>query len=219
MLDAPDIPALHLEQNLRELHTINSWLGGYRTTFSGLRKVLDPKKPSIVIDIGSGGGDTALLLHAWGKRNNFNLQIKGIDINPGCVSYSTDRSTGMPGIHFICDDYRNLKYHVHEADVLHASLFCHHLTDDEIVELLQFARNNRLPLVINDLRRHPVAYYSIKLLTKIFSRSHMVRNDAPLSVLKGFTRREWVLLMERAGITRYRIIGRPMFRHEIIVRP
>lgn len=219
LLDAPDIPAEHLEQNLRELHRINSWLGGYSTSISGLKKVLDPKRPSLVVDIGSGGGDTALYLHEWGRRRNFSLQIKGIDINPGCISYSEGRSATLPGVQFICDDYRNLHYHVAEADVLHASLFCHHLTNEEIIELLRFAKQSGIPLVINDLQRHPFAYYAIRILTKFFSRSHMVKNDAPLSVLRGFRKTEWVALLKSAGITRFTIRSRPMFRHEIVVYP
>ena len=43
---------------------------------------------------------------------------------------------------------------------------------------------------INDLHRHPLAYYSIKWLTGLFSKSYMVKNDAPLSVLRGFKRGE-----------------------------
>ena len=217
LLDAPDIPAPHLERNLLELHRINYWLGGYAVSLSGLKKVLQPKKPAVVVDIGSGGGDTAMAIRKWSLRNNYNVQIKGIDINPHCVSYSSRRSDGLPGIEFICDDYRAVSRHVPEVDVLHASLFCHHLNDTEIVDLLQFAKTNKINLVINELCRHPLAYYSIRVLTKVLSRSYLVKNDAPLSVLRGFTRAEWKDLLSTAGIEKYSITSRWAFRHEIIV--
>src|SRR5688572_653616 len=105
LLDAAHIPAEHLARNLRELHTINTYLGGYRLTKNALRKVLSPKKPAVVVDIGSGGGDTVLRLHKWSMDQSYNLQLKGIDVNPDCVSYSIDRTAGVPGIQFICDDY------------------------------------------------------------------------------------------------------------------
>lgn len=217
MLDEAVIPRQELEQNLRELHRINYWLGGYSASLSGLRKVLSPKKPAVVVDIGSGGGDTAICIRNWSLRNNYNLQIRGIDINPVCVDYSRNRAAGVPGLQFICDDYRKVRYHIPEVDVLHASLFCHHLSDDEIVELLKFCRQHDIALVINDLRRHPFAYYSINLLTKLLSRSVMVKNDAPLSVLRGFTTSEWKEILKKADISRYSITGKWAFRHEIII--
>ncbi len=217
MLDDPSIPAEQLALNLRELHTINSWLGGYSTSMSALKKVLSPKKPSVVVDIGSGGGDAAMRLSKWSRAKSYNIQIKGIDLNQFCVSYSTQRCEGLAGVHFICDDYRNVQNHVPEIDVLHASLFCHHLTDEEIIDLLSFARTNKITLVINDLARNAFAYYGIRLLTRLFSRSQLVKNDAPLSVLRGFTKAEWVQLLQKAEIKKYSIAGRWAFRHQIIV--
>jgi SAM-dependent methyltransferase len=217
LLDGDNIPAADLEQNLRELHTINHWLGGYAASLSGLRKVLVPKKQSVVVDIGSGGGDTALLIRNWSLRNNYNVQIRGIDINPVCVDYSRRRADGVPGVQFICDDYRKVRYYVPDVDVLHASLFCHHLSDGDILELLRFSKNNNIALVINDLMRHPFAYYSISLLTRYLSRSRLVKNDAPLSVLRGFSTAEWHDLIQRAGIERYSITSKWAFRHEVII--
>jgi hypothetical protein len=48
---------------------------------------------------------------------------------------------------------------------------------------------------INDLHRHPLAWYSIRLLTSLFSGSYLVKHDAPLSVLRGFRRADWESLL------------------------
>jgi ubiquinone/menaquinone biosynthesis C-methylase UbiE len=217
LLDDPQVNPVHLNRNLKELHTINSYLGGYRITTSALGRVLSPKKPAVVVDLGSGGGDTVLHLQRWSLNKKYSVQLKGIDINPNCVNYSVERCGKAPGIQFICDDYRRVKYHFPEADVLHASLFCHHLSDDEVVELLRFSKENRMTLVINDLQRHPLAYFAIRTLTAFFSRSHLVKHDAPLSVLRGFTTKEWVTLLQKAGVTKYSLRNRWAFRHELIV--
>ena len=50
--------------------------------------------------------------------------------------------------------------------------------------------NARLGFVVNDLHRHWLAYHSISILTRFFSRSHLVRHDARLSVAKGFSKQE-----------------------------
>ena len=70
---------------------------------------------------------------------------------------------------------------------------------------------------IADLHRHPLAYYSIKWLTGLFSKSYLVKNDAPLSVLRGFSRKEWESLLTKAGIKNYSIRWKWAFRWLIIV--
>ena len=70
---------------------------------------------------------------------------------------------------------------------------------------------------IADLHRHPLAYYSIKLLTGLFSKSYLVKNDAPLSVLRGFSRKEWEALLAQPGIKNYSIRWKWAFRWLIIV--
>ena len=62
------------------------------------------------------------------------------------------------------------------------------------------ALNAAIGWFINDLHRHRLAYYSIRLLTAAFSGSYLVRNDAPLSVLRGFSRSEWSRLLASAGM-------------------
>jgi hypothetical protein len=51
----------------------------------------------------------------------------------------------------------------------------------------------------------------------LFSKSYLVKNDAPLSVLRGFSRNEWKILMEKAGIKNYKIKWKWAFRWLILV--
>ncbi len=76
--------------------------------------------------------------------------------------------------------------------------------------------NAKLGFFINDLQRHPLAYYSIKYITKFFSKSYLVKNDAPLSVLRGFKKDEWKGIFEKAGIINYSIQWKWAFRYLII---
>ena len=69
---------------------------------------------------------------------------------------------------------------------------------------------------INDLHRHPFAYYSIRWLTYFFSRSYLVKNDAPLSVLRGFVREDWRLLLKQAALYPVSIHWKWAFRWLII---
>jgi len=78
-------------------------------------------------------------------------------------------------------------------------------------------KNSRIGFFINDLQRNPVAYNSIKYITKFFSKSYLVKNDAPLSVLRGFRRDEWKNIFEKTGITDYSIEWKWAFRYLITV--
>lgn len=216
LLDADFIPDADLFQNLKELNVINSLLGGYDISFKALRKILTKNKSYTIIDIGSGGGDTLKQIEYWSKKNNYITQLFGIDIKQTCISYSKENKPSKDII-FICDDYRNIFLHLPHVDIIHACLFCHHLSEEQIVELIQFAQKNNATLVINDLERNPIAYYSIKILTRLFSKSYLVKNDAPLSVLRGFKKVEWLNIIQQSGAKKYSIKYRWAFRHEVII--
>jgi len=219
LLDADDIPRPDLVQNLKELDIINNLLGGYSISFNALKKVLVKGRHAIVADIGCGGGDTLKRMHKWAVKNGYDLELYGVDLKQVCIDYATSNNSGNAGIRLICDDYKNTHNYIDRIDVLHACLFCHHLSETEIITLIHFAQTNKITLVINDLERNAVAYYSIKLLTALFSKSYLVKNDAPLSVLRGFKKKEWQKLLERSGAPRYSISNKWAFRHEVIVHP
>lgn len=220
LLDAEDIPTVDLYQNLNELDVINRLLGGYKISINALKKVIENftfNKKIVLVDIGCGGGDTLKFFHRWNKKTeNLPFQFVGIDLKQTCVDYARTHKP-HPDIQFICDDYRNAHVHLPKIDILHACLFCHHLSEYQIVELIRYAQNNKICLVINDLERNPLAYFSIKYLTALFSNSYLVKNDACLSVLRGFKKTEWEAILQSANVKNYEINWKWAFRHQIIV--
>ena len=216
LLDADDIPTADLYQNLKELDRINALLGGYDITFSALKKVIQPGKAYTLIDIGCGGGDTLKRIQQWQLREKLKLELIGIDLKPVCIEYAT-RNKPRPDIQFICDDYRNMFHHLPQIDIIHACLFCHHLDERQLIELIQFALDKNKVLIINDLERNGFAYWSIKILTAIFSKSYLVKNDAPLSVARGFVKKEWLDIINKAGAKHFSVKNKWAFRHEVII--
>jgi 2-polyprenyl-3-methyl-5-hydroxy-6-metoxy-1,4-benzoquinol methylase len=216
LLDADFIPEQDLYQNLRELDVINALLGGYKMTFDALKKVLKKDTQYTIVDIGCGGGDTLKRIYNWNKNQKFNLNLFGIDLKQTCVNYAFNVNSNSQ-LNFICDDYKNIYKHLSKVDVIHACLFCHHLTNEEIVELIKFAQKNKSTLIINDLERNAFAHYSIKLLTKLFSKSYLVKNDAPLSVLRGFKKTEWKDIIQQSGAKNFSVKYKWAFRHQVII--
>lgn len=203
LLDMPDTRFEEIRQNMHELDVINTWLGGHDITVRGIRSLLaaDPrfpqrgnptdKTPIHICEIGCGGGDNLRAIDRWAQKRGIAIRVTGIDINPHCIRYAEQRWNIETAANWIVSDYRQVSF-AERPDIIFSSLFCHHFDDGSIPEILSWsAANSRLGFFINDLHRHPLAYYSIKWLTAAFSRSRLVRNDAPLSVAKGFTRKEW----------------------------
>ena len=207
LLDEENIPQLDLFQNLKELHTINTLLGGYDVVHKGIKKLIKKRsseKAIRILDIGSGGGDTLKEIHKkFGHL--YPLELVGVDLKTDCIEYSQKNCEGIP-IDFIQSDYRDVIQGNEKFDIVITSLFCHHLTDEEIISLLQWMhQNSALGFVINDLHRHPLAKSSITLLTKILSKSYLVKNDAPLSVERSFLKNDWEKLFQKAKIKKYSI--------------
>ncbi len=208
ILDSELIETAELNLNLRELHSINKLLGGYNATLAGLKKVFRNTERDVinVLDIGFGGGDSIRVMADFAERNSKKVFFYGVDLKADCVAYATKNLEDLSNKKLLCDDYRNLSDEfLQNIDVIHCSLFLHHLNDQEIEDLLKFSCKSNCTLLINDLHRNWIAYYSIKLLTRLFSRSRLVKNDAPLSVLRGFKKTELEKLLENSGYKEYSV--------------
>ncbi len=198
LLDANDIPTAQLYRNLFELNVINTLLGGHNITLSGLKSFnLNPNKTYRILDIGCGGGDNLRVLAIWARKHKFTLELVGVDLKQDCINYAKIQCKDFPEISFIASDYRNLQGEDLNFDITFSALCCHHFEDEALTELLGFKQtNSRLGFFVNDLHRHPLAYFSIRWLTALFSKSHLVKNDAPLSVKRGFKKQDLELFLK-----------------------
>jgi ubiquinone/menaquinone biosynthesis C-methylase UbiE len=216
ILDQKNIPFTDIALNMKELDWINSHLGGHSITIEGFRKLLGERKSISVCEIGCGGGDNLNALHKFCIRKNIKANFIGIDINEECIAFAKENSL-IKNVEFIVSDYKNVNFGNKKPDIIFSSLFCHHFSDDKLIEMMKWMKeNSNIGFFINDLHRHPVAYHFIKLATKKFSKSYLVKNDAPVSVLRGFKKDEWKYILKNVGIENYSIKWKWAFRFLII---
>ena len=217
-MDASGLDAAELAETLRELDFLNAALGGYGATLGALERLIPPGRREFdVLDVGSGGGDTARRIVDWARRRGLTARVHGIDLAPEAVACARRRNAGRSGLDFTAQDLFDLPA-TRKYDIVHAALVLHHLPDDAAVKALAKMYDLcRLGLVINDLHRHPVAYYSIKWLTTLLSKNRLIRHDAPLSVLRAFRRSELEELARRASLPAPKISWRWVFRWRMIV--
>ncbi|TGE21631.1 methyltransferase domain-containing protein [Hymenobacter aquaticus] len=220
LMDDLSLASDALRQNLDELETINTWLGGYRVVLGGLRRLqprFPPGRALRLADLGSGGGDTLRHIAAWTRRHRVPAELVGVDANAFMISYAAEKAAGFPEISFAQQDIFSAEFRRQRFDVITCSLFCHHFSSEALAVLLrQLHGQAQVGVIINDLHRQPLAYYSIKWLTRLFRGSYLVQNDAPLSVARAFTRREWQAILAAAGIERYTLRWCWAFRWQVI---
>ncbi|MBK9733049.1 MAG: methyltransferase domain-containing protein [Chitinophagaceae bacterium] len=219
LMDGTNIPDKDLFLNYQELHSINKLLGGYRITLKGLKKIAQGVKQLSILDVGCGGGDMMKIVAEWGRKNKIQMELTGVDVSASAIQYSKENCKKVPEIECMQADVFQHLNSGKKYDVIMNTLFMHHFNDDEIVRLLKLMKTNATKgCVINDLQRHSLACYSIQSLTKLFSKSYLVKNDAPLSVLRGFRREDWLKLLSNALIDHAEISWEWAFRYLVIFR-
>jgi len=208
-----------IDQTLRELEVINRWLGGNAVTMDGVRQLAKGHKNLTIADLGCGSGDILKILACWGRTNNLSLTLTGIDANPHIVEFARNNCKDYPEISIETADVFSQEFVERKYDIVTGTLFYHHFQPEALVRLFSSLRQQvRIGIVVNDIHRHWLAYYSIKLLTLAFSKSSMVKFDAPLSVLRAFNKKELTDVLIQSGFSNFQIRWKWAFRWQAIGR-
>jgi len=220
-----------LSRALDDLRLVNRFLGGTALSqkrlldaldVTGGAAVLHPERPLRILDVGCGGGDLAAALVRWGARAHRQVEVVGVDLNPATLNHARrwlDRKLPedlAARVTLREADAFALPFPDDAFDAAHASLFLHHFPHADVAHLMaEMARVARV-VVINDLHRHPAAYHAIRVLARM-SPSEMFRHDAPLSVLRGFSRAELRRAARDAGLV-HDLAWRWAFRWVLVAR-
>lgn len=205
VMDDLDAAQTTLRRTLHELRLVNQYLGGHATSLKAFTTLSWPAdRPLRVLDVGTGGADFPEALVRWADRTGRAVHVDAVDLNAEALRCAEhDLDAHLPPYLRRCIDLK-----VGDAlsvdgtyDVAHASLFLHHLSDEDAARLLARLRERAPVVVINDLHRHPLAYASIRALGQLGGATAMFRHDGPLSVLRAFRREELLTLAQRAGLT------------------
>lgn len=217
-MDDPGVAEKEVVQALNELETINRWLGGYGVILNALKNISHGNQPMSVMDLGCGGGDTLRVIAKRSAKFKREVMLTGVDWNPLMTRFASEKSLAYPNLSYKTLSIWDDQLLEEKADVTMNSLFCHHFDDEELVKLV--SRMYQLAtgyVIINDIHRHWLAYYLIKYITAVFSKTFIVRYDAPLSVARSLTRAEWEIILAKAGIKKYTIKWMWAWRWQIII--
>lgn len=217
MMDLPGNPAHLLEEDLANLRTINRTLGAYRGVLWCLELLVNEKKLTgfSLLDVGTGSGDIPVAIARWAKRKGISARVVGLEPDPVAAEVARRHTRDFPEISIVRGDGAYPPFSPSCFDFVLSSQLLHHFSEAEIVALLRvWSRLARRGILVNDLLRHPLAYYAIRLLTCLFTRNEMTRVDAPLSVRRAFTMSEWRELFRQAGIGEFQLF--PFFPFRLL---
>lgn len=209
-----------VDQSLRELEKINKLLGGNYVTIDGINTLLKNEKGSVIkiADLGCGSGDILRLIKKWARKKNVNVQLTGIDANSSIIAYASTHTPAEFQIHYEAINIFSQHFRYQMFDIVVGTLFFHHFSNEQLISFFsQLKDQSKIGFIINDIHRHWFAYHSIKWLTQLFSKSPMVKSDAPLSVLRAFKKNELKQILKSAGIDNYTIRWMWAFRWQVIV--
>jgi ubiquinone/menaquinone biosynthesis C-methylase UbiE len=184
LMDDLSRPDSEFVEAYNELTAVNKHLGGIRA----IERFL-PKDAMLVLDVASGGCDVGEALVS--RRR---CQVVSLDMNPRGLKFA--RQTAP-----VAGDALQLPFADNTFDAVICSLSFHHLTNAECVSVLrEMWRVARRIVIVNDLHRNRVAHASIRILSALFSRSTMFRNDSAASVRRAFRPAELGEVAVKAGV-------------------
>ena len=203
---------------MNQLDKVGRLLGGDKATLSIFRK----KKlaPDSILDVGCGGGQFSLKL----AQNFPNAQVLGIDINSQAIEIAKTHlrltQPHLTNMTFKVPPSPQLNYPDRSFDVIVATLVCHHLNDEELIDFLKNSyRVARKAVIINDLHRNFLATTGFGLIAPFLFRNRIVFHDGLLSIKRAFTKADWVTYLTAAGIPpeKYRITWHWAFRWIVFI--
>ena len=204
-IDTGDYTPAEYATFLREIAFINRYFGDRRA----LKKTLlceierEDLREFNILDVGCGSGELLRMIAEFAAKSGRKASLTGIDLNPISSSTTHIQSINFAEIASVQGDAFQLPFADDAFDYAISSLFFHHLTDEQIPDVLkEMSRVARRGILVIDLHRDPVAYVGYKILCTVFRISPLVRHDGSLSIKKGFRSAELVDLAVRAGLNK-----------------
>ena len=203
ILDLETPPADEVFEAYRLIDRVNRFLGGTSGIlyhFKSFARQWDKKKVIRILDIGSGSCDIPKTIVRWAKRKGYRVKVVGLDTSEAALAFAAENVKTLPEIALVRGSVFSLPFKQQSFDYAISSLFFHHLSDDQIPYVLKSLDElTQQGLVINDLLRRLRAYLWISFFS-LWTKSRVFKTDAPLSVLRGFKRKEIEALIKKSGL-------------------
>jgi len=179
ILDSDGCPPHEVEASLRDMGLVNRWFGGVSTTRSMIERVAltSGRNHFSLLEVAAGLAEVPGIVAQQLARKGITLDVTLLD---------RKRSHLASGNRAVVADALSLPFRDGAFDLIHCSLFAHHLEPEELSRYAREAlRVSRIAVLINDLVRHPLhlalVYAGLPLM-----RSYVSRVDGVASVRRAY---------------------------------
>jgi 2-polyprenyl-3-methyl-5-hydroxy-6-metoxy-1,4-benzoquinol methylase len=219
IMDDFSLEGEELRDALDKIASINQLLGGNQLTLQGVKKLINSKDEITIVDVGCGNGDMLRVLADFGIKNNFKLNLIGIDANAFTINYAKKLSKDHSNISYKCEDIFKETFSQLNYDIVLCTLTLHHFKNKEIDYLIQlFNKQAKIGIVINDLHRNIIGYRAFQVICFVFRLNKMSKEDGLVSILRGFKKQELIDFSERNKLKNYTIQWKWAFRYQWIIK-
>jgi len=182
------LPPEEARASLSDLVRVNKYWGGHSTLRKLVDRAIAPGEAFTLLDVGAASGDMGRVVREMRPLG----RVTSLD-------YIESHLVG--GEQCVAGDAFALPFAARSFDYVFSSLFLHHFTDEQVVELLAgFGRVARKQVLVIDLWRHPVPYYFISRTRWLFGWHPVTVYDGAISVEAAFSPQELTNLARRAGL-------------------
>jgi SAM-dependent methyltransferase len=189
LMDAAGLDPAEVAGAYRALERVNRQLGNLRTIQRELDRFVGESRLAgtlDALDLGAGAGDVAAHIGRLARDQGLAARVIALDLDPTALGLCRTR-----GVAAVRADALRLPFADRSVDLVTAVKFAHHFEGPGLLRLLaEMARVARRRVLLLDIRRHWLAYAGFVAWSRVFTRNRLVRNDGPISVLRGFTRGE-----------------------------
>jgi Methyltransferase domain len=192
--------------SLRDLARVNRFLGGYYVLGRLFSSIVKPADSFSVLDIGAASGDMGAAI----RRRYPRALVTSLDYKGDHLAQAADPKV-------VADAFR-LPFPPASFDFVFSSLFLHHFTNDQVVELFRSFRGlARRAVLAIDLDRGPLAYHFLPKTRWLFGWHDITISDGQISVAAAFQKDELLAIALHAGLSNPRVrVHRPWSRLSLV---
>lgn len=152
-----------------------------------------------ILDVGAGDGTLGLSLRQWAADRQWDWTITNLDLSVAALRLN-------PGNLNVAGSALALPFRDGSFDVVIASQMAHHLADVEVERLLrETSRVARQAVIVSDLHRNPLLYFTLWLLFHLEKYPPHFCSDGLLSVKRGWRAPEMRVLAARAELSQAQV--------------
>ena len=233
-----------LARSMADVAWSNRLFGGTQTILHHVARLLKdvpPGTPIRALDIATGSGDIPRALLAWADRRGLPLTIVAVDNHPGMLKIAQESplalssggageegrgaspappelgAEGFSGLRLVQADALALPFGPQSFDLAFCALAFHHFGSDRAARVL--ATMDQLTtcgLIVTDLRRDRAALWGVQAAMALKRAHPFTRHDAPASVRRAFTPREYEKIVALSGAQNVRISASWYFRIALV---